>query len=84
MKTIYLLFVVLTNEQGYETMTPVTNIKHNSMLECKIEKVQVDYHLRQSTEGQTYKDVKGINGVNKVQFFCGDETKYFNKQQIFY
>ena len=66
MKTIYLLFVVLTNEQGYETMLPVSNIKHHSMLECKIEKAQ---H-------------KGID--NKVQFFCGDETKFFNKQQKFY
>lgn len=79
MKTIYLLFVVLTGapegcdraslectSQGYETMTPVTNIKHHSMLECKVEKAQ-------------HEDVK-----NSVQFFCGDETKYFNKGQKFY
>ena len=33
MKTIYLLFVILTDQSGYETMLPVTNIKHNSMLE---------------------------------------------------
>lgn len=66
MKTIYLLFVILTNNEGYETMTPITNIKHNSMLECKIEKVQ-------------HKDIE-----NRVQFFCGDETKYFNKEQVFY
>lgn len=66
MKTIYLLFVILTDSQGYETMLPVSNIKHNSMLDCKVEKVQ-------------HKDVK-----NKVQFFCGDETMYFNKQQMFY
>lgn len=66
MKTIYLLFVVLTNDQGYETMLPVTNTKHNSMLECKVEKAQ-----HKTTE-------------DKVQFFCGDETKYFNKQQVFY
>lgn len=84
MKTIYLLFVVLTDQSGYETMLPVSNTKHHSMLECKVEKAQVDYHLRQSTEGQTYKDVKGINGENRVQFFCGDETLYFNKQQVFY
>ena len=71
MNTIYLLFVILTDQSGYETMTPVTNIKHNSMLECKIENVQ-------------HKDVKGINGDNRVQFFCGDETKFFNKQQKFY
>ena len=71
MKTIYLLFVVLTDSQGYETMLPVTNTKHHSMLECKIEKAQ-------------HKDVKGINGDNRVQFFCGDETMYFNKQQMFY
>lgn len=66
MKTIYLLFVILTDQQGYETMLPVTNTKHNSMLECKVEKVQ-------------HNDVE-----NRVQFFCGDETKYFNKQQKFY
>lgn len=40
MKTIYLLFVVLTDAQGYETMQPVTNTKHTSMLECKVEKAQ--------------------------------------------
>lgn len=66
MKTIYLLFVVLTDQQGYQTMLPVTNTKHNSMLECRAEKVQ-------------HKDV-----IDRVQFFCGDETKYFNKQQKFY
>lgn len=71
MKTVYLLFVVLTNNEGYETMLPVTNTKHTSMLECKVEKVQ-------------HKDVKGINGDNRVHFFCGDETMYFNKQQKFY
>lgn len=66
MKTIYLLFVILTDQSGYETMTPISNTKHNSMLECKIEKVQ-------------HKDID-----NRVQFFCGDETMYFNKQQKFY
>ena len=66
MKTIYLLFVVLTDTQGYETMLPVTNTKHNSMLECKVEMMQ-------------HNDID-----NKVQFFCGDETMYFNKQQMFY
>lgn len=66
MKTIYLLFVVLTDAQGYETMLPVTNTKHTSMLECKVEKAQ-------------HKDV-----IDKVEFFCGDGTMYFNKQQKFY
>lgn len=66
MKIIYLLFVVLTDSQGYETMRPVTNTKHNSILECRVEKVQ-------------HKDIE-----NRVQFFCGDEIKYFNKQQKFY
>lgn len=66
MNTIYLLFVILTNDQGFKTMQPVTNTKHNSMLECKVEKAQ-------------HKDIE-----NRVQFFCGDETKYFNKQQKFY
>lgn len=66
MKTIYLLFVVLTDQSGYETMLPVTNTKHTSMLECKVEKVQ-------------HKDTP-----DRVEFFCGDETKYFNKQQMFY
>ena len=66
MRNIYLLFVVLTDSQGYETMLPVTNTKHNSMLECKVEKAQ-------------HKNVP-----DRVQFFCGDETMYFNKQQVFY
>ena len=66
MKTIYLLFVVLTDQSGYETMLPVTNTKHTSMLECKVEKAH-------------HKDVD-----NRVEFFCGDETMYFNKQQMFY
>lgn len=79
MKTIYLLFVVLTGapegcdraslectSQGYETMLPVSNNKHHSMLECKAEKAQ-------------HKDIP-----DRVQFFCGDETMYFNKQQMFY
>lgn len=66
MEIIYLLFVVLTNSEGYETMIQVSNIKHHSMLECKIEKVQ-------------HKDID-----NKVHFFCGDETKFFNKEQMFY
>ena len=66
MKTVYLLFVVLTDSQGYETMLPVTHAKHISMLECKVEKVQ-------------HKDI-----VDRVQFFCGNETMYFNKQQKFY
>lgn len=72
MKTIYLLFVVLTNNEGYETMLPVSNNKHNSILECKIEKAQ-------------HKGIENsVNGVNKIQFFCGDETKFFNKEQKFY
>lgn len=66
MNTIYLLFVVLTNEQGYQTMQPASNTKHHSLLECKVEKAQ-------------HKDVE-----NRLEFFCGDETKYFNKQQKFY
>ena len=64
MKTIYLLFVVLTDQAGYETMLPVTNTKHTSMLECIGEKEQ-------------HKDIP-----DRVQFFCGDETMYFNKQQV--
>jgi hypothetical protein len=74
MKSIYLLFVVLTDTQGYEKMRPVTNIKHHSMLECKVEKAQ-----HKNIEG-----VNGINGINRIQFFCGDETKYFNKEQKLY
>lgn len=66
MKIIYLLFVILTDQQGYETMQPLTNTKHSSMLECRVEKAQ-------------HKDIE-----NGVQFFCGDETKYFNKEQKFY
>lgn len=66
MNTIYLLFVVITNSEGYDTMLHVSNIKHHSMLECKVEKAE-------------HKDVD-----NRIQFFCGDETMYFNKQQKLY
>lgn len=79
MKTIYLLFVVLTeapvgcdipskacNQQGYETMLPISDVKHNTILSCKVEKAQ-------------HKEV-----INKIAYFCGDETKYFNKQQTFF
>lgn len=66
MKTIYLLFVVLTDSQGYETIQPVSQIKHHSILECKVEKAH-------------HRDLE-----NRIEFFCGDETKYFNKQQKFY
>ena len=71
MKSIYLLFVVLTDTQGYETMLPLSNVKHNSMLECKVEKAQ-------------HKNIEGVNGINRIQFFCGNETMYFNKEQKFY
>lgn len=67
----YLLFVVITNSEGYETMLPVSNVKHNSMLECKVEKAE-------------HKDIDGVSGINRVQFFCGDETMYINKQQKLY
>lgn len=61
MKTIYLLFVVFIDSNGYETMKPVSNIKHNEILSCMAEKAH-------------HKEIRG-----KVEFFCGDETKYFNK-----
>ena len=40
MKTIYLLFVVLTDLQGYETMKTVSNIEHKDNLSCNVEKAQ--------------------------------------------
>ena len=40
MKTIYLLFVVLTDVQGYETMQAVSNVEHKDKLSCNIEKAQ--------------------------------------------
>ena len=66
MKSIYIFFVVITNSEGYETMLTVSNVKHNSLLQCKVEKAQ-------------HKDV-----IDRIQFFCGDETKFFNKEQKFY
>ena len=65
MKTIYLLFVVFIDSQGYETMQQVNDAKYNSILEC---------HAYKSY----YKE------SDNIKFFCGDETKYFNKQQKFY
>lgn len=40
MKAIYLLFVVLTDAQGYETMSAVSNIEHKDKLSCIVEKAQ--------------------------------------------
>ena len=40
MKTIYLLFVVLTDAQGYESMKAVSNIEHKDKLSCHVEKAQ--------------------------------------------
>lgn len=65
MKTIYLLFVIFTDAQGYESMHVANNIKYNSMFECHVDKSR-------------YKE------SDNIKFFCGDETKYFNKQQKFY
>lgn len=66
MKTIYLLFVVLTDTQGYESMQAVSNIEHNDKLSCHVEKAQ-------------YRELK-----DKISYFCGDSSKYFNKKQEFY
>lgn len=65
MKTIYLLFVVFIDQQGYETMQRVNDAKYDSMLACHVAK---SYY----------------NESDNIKFFCGDETKYFNKQQTFY
>lgn len=41
MKTIYLLFVVFIDSEGYETMKRVNDVKYNSMFECHVAK---SYH----------------------------------------
>lgn len=66
MKTIYLLFVVLSDAQGYESMQAVSNIEHKDKLSCVVEKAQ-------------YRELK-----DKISYFCGDSSKYFNKEQEFY
>ena len=40
MKTIYLLFVVMTDVQGYESLHVVSNIEHKDKLSCNVEKAQ--------------------------------------------
>lgn len=65
MKTIYLLFVVFIDQQGYETMQRANDAKYDSMLNCHVAKS----HYKES---------------DNIKFFCGDETKYFNKQQKLY
>lgn len=62
MKTIYLLFVVFIDNEGYETMQRVNDAKYHSMFECHV----VKSHYKES---------------ENIKFFCGDETKYFNKEQ---
>lgn len=37
MKKIFLLFVVLTDPNGFEQMHVASNIKHTSYLSCKVE-----------------------------------------------
>lgn len=41
MKTIYLLFVVFIDREGYESMKRVNDAKYNSMFECHVAK---SYH----------------------------------------
>lgn len=41
MKTIYLLFVVFIDNEGYETMKRVNDHRYSSMMECHIAK---SYH----------------------------------------
>lgn len=65
MKTIYLLFVVFIDSEGYETMKRVNDAKYNSMFECRVAK---SHHKE----------------TDNIKFFCGDETKYFNKEQRLY
>lgn len=65
MKTIYLLFVVFIDSEGYESMKRVNDAKYHSMFECHVAK---SYHKESDS----------------IKFFCGDETKYFNKQQKLY
>lgn len=38
MKTIYLLFVVFIDAEGYESMKRVNDAKYNSMFECHVAK----------------------------------------------
>lgn len=40
MKAMYLLFVVLTDAQGYESMNAVSNVEHKDKLSCIVEKAQ--------------------------------------------
>lgn len=61
MKTIYLLFVVFIDQQGYETMQRVNDAKYDSVIACHADKS----HYKEN---------------DNIKFFCGDESKYFNKQ----
>lgn len=40
MKTLFLLFVVITDNQGNEQLLAVSEKKHNSLLACYAEKAQ--------------------------------------------
>ena len=71
MKTFYLLFVVFIDSEGYESLHVVSNIKHQDRLSCIAEKAH-------------HKDIKGSDGFNDVEFFCGEAHLYFNKEQKLY
>ena len=38
MKVIYLLFVIFTDAQGYESMQRVNDQRYNSMMQCHVDK----------------------------------------------
>lgn len=63
MKTLFLLFVVLTDVEGYESLQRVNDVQYKTKLECMAAKAH-------------YKDLE-----NRIQFFCGEDHLYFNKQQ---
>ena len=72
----YLLFVVLIDSNGYEQMRTVSNIEHNDKLSCLVEKAE-------------HKDVSfdtpsGDSIENRIIFFCGKNTEYFNKHKKLY
>ena len=65
MKTIYLLFVVLTDAQGYESLHAVSNIEHRDKLSCHVEEAQ----YRELKDKVSYFCVDSSKYFNKEQKF---------------
>lgn len=77
MKTLYLIFVVLTDPNGYESMHKASDMQFSTKQECLAE---LQHYSSNNNNSNSYNS----NSNNKANFFCGESDLYFNKEQVFY